>query len=399
VAVTRAIKRCYLVWGRFNTADTSAMAYLFHYGLTPEDNIKTEDLVSSLKTRGSEKNDEELLEDLKQLADKSKGTIELVPLPPDKGVEYAPPEDEKQEISSRQFSGKIDTSWKISSYSSMVSQRVPEEAVPDRDVSYASYDYPTDSGLERIERTDIFSFPKGARAGIFFHDIFEHLDFATSDYGYQEALVTNKLTAYGFDLKWRNAVCHMITRVLSIPLEIRTEALTLSSVPFKNRINEMEFYYPLNSFTPQQLEKIFSDHGTIQFPGNFPDRIGKLAFPFTKGFMKGYIDMVFHEKGRYYLVDWKSNLLGTRVEDYSKDVLNTVMSNDFYILQYHLYTLALYRYLWVRLPGFDYEKDFGGVFYIFIRGVDPDHGPEFGIYKDYPNPDLIHELARALIPG
>ncbi|MCK5193831.1 MAG: hypothetical protein KAQ71_08480, partial [Desulfobulbaceae bacterium] len=37
VALTRAIKRCYLVWGRFNTAETSAMAYLFHYGPKPED--------------------------------------------------------------------------------------------------------------------------------------------------------------------------------------------------------------------------------------------------------------------------------------------------------------------------------------------------------------------------
>ena len=399
VGVTRAIKRCYLAWGRFNTAETSAMAYLFHYGPAPDDDIKTEDLVSSVKTRISEKEDEELLEDLKQLADKSKGTIEIVPLFPDRGVEYVPPEDETEEICFRQFSGKIETAWKISSYSSMVSQRVPEEAVPDRDVSYDPYDYTTESGLERIASTDIFSFPKGARAGIFFHDIFEHLDFTVSDCGYKEALVTNKLTAYGFDPKWRDAVCDMITKVLSIPLEIRTEFLTLSSVQRKDRINEMEFYYPLNPFTPQQLEKIFSDHGTIQFPGNFPNRIGKLTFPSAKGFMKGYIDMVFREKGRYYLVDWKSNLLGTRVENYSKDVLNTVMSNDFYILQYHLYALALYRYLWVRLPGFDYEKDFGGVFYIFIRGVDPNYGPEFGIYKDYPSPDLIHELARVLIPG
>jgi exodeoxyribonuclease V beta subunit len=191
----------------------------------------------------------------------------------------------------------------------------------------------------------------------------------------------------------------MINRVLSIPLEIGTETLTLSSVPCKNRINEMEFYYPLNPFTPQQLEKIFSENGTIQIPGNFPDRVGKLTFPFAKGFMKGYIDMVFREKERYYLVDWKSNLLGTRVKDYSRDALNTVMSHDFYILQYHLYTLALYQFLRVRLPGFDYEKDFGGVFYIFIRGVDPDHGPEFGIYKDYPSPNLIHALAGALIPG
>ncbi|MGD9334025.1 MAG: exodeoxyribonuclease V subunit beta, partial [Desulfobacterales bacterium] len=360
VGVTRAIKRCYLVWGRFTTADTSAMAYLFHCGPTPEDTIKIEDLVSSVKKRVSEKKDEELLEDLKQLADKSKGTIELGPLPLDKDAEFAPPEDETEEISIRQFSGKIDTSWKISSYSSMISQRFPEEAAPDRDVSYDPYGYTTDGGLERIEIKNIFSFPKGARSGIFFHDIFEHLDFTASDYGYKEALVTNTLTAYGFDPEWRDAVCDMITKVLTIPLEIRTESLTLSSIQCKDRINEMEFYYPLNPFTPQQLEKIFSDHGTLQFPGNFPDRIGKLTFPFAKGFMKGYIDMVFHKKGRYYLVDWKSNLLGTRVENYSKDVLNMVMSNDFYILQYHLYALALYQYLWVRLPGFDYEKDFGG---------------------------------------
>jgi exodeoxyribonuclease V beta subunit len=78
--------------------------------------------------------------------------------------------------------------------------------------------------------------------------------------------------------------------------------------------------------------------------------------------------------------------------------LNTVMSNDFYILQYHLYTLALYQYLGIRLPGFDYEKDFGGVFYLFIRGIDPDRGPEFGIYRDFPRPELIKALARALIP-
>jgi len=191
----------------------------------------------------------------------------------------------------------------------------------------------------------------------------------------------------------------MINNVLSIPLEIKTEALTLSSVHCKDRLNEMEFYYPLNPITPRQLEKIFADHEGIELPAAFPDRIGTLTFPFSRGFMKGYIDMVFHEKGRYYLVDWKSNLLGTRVEDYSKDALNTVMSNDFYILQYHLYTLALYQYLRIRLPGFDYEKDFGGVFYIFIRGIDPDCGPEFGIYKDFPSPELIHALARALIPG
>jgi len=398
VALTRAIKRCYLVWGRFSTAETSAMAYLFHYGPKPEDDIKSQDLVNSLKTSISAKKDEALLEDLKQLASRSQGAIALAPLPLDDGVKYSMPEDEKGDTTCRQFSGNIETSWRISSYSSMVSQRVSEEAVPDHDVSYDSYGDIPEYGLESNKKTDIFSFPKGARAGIFFHDIFEHLDFADPDDGYKEELVTHKLTAYGFEPKWRDVVCHMINNVLSIPLEIKTETLMLSSVHCKDRVNEMEFHYPLNPITPRQLEKIFADHEGIEFPAGFPDRIGTLSFPFSRGFMKGYMDMVFHKKGRYYLVDWKSNLLGTRVEDYSKDALNTVMINDFYILQYHLYTLALYQYLRARLPGFDYAKDFGGVFYLFIRGINPDYGPEFGIYKDFPNPELIHELARALIP-
>jgi exodeoxyribonuclease V beta subunit len=109
--------------------------------------------------------------------------------------------------------------------------------------------------------------------------------------------------------------------------------------------------------------------------------------------------MVFYHKGRYWLVDWKSNFLGTCVEDYGKDALTEIMNNDFYILQYHLYTLSLYQYLQHRLPDFSYERHFGGVFYIFIRGVDPLRGPEFGIYKDLPDTGLINALLKALIPG
>ena len=399
VALTRAIKRCYLVWGRFRNAETSAMAYLFHYNLNPKDVIRKEGLVTSLKTTFLAKKNEDLLDDLKQLAGKSQGTIELVPLPFDSGVDYVALEDKKEKKSCRQFSGKIDTSWKISSYSYLVSQRAPEEAFPDHDAYHDVYRPIPESTLDLIEKTDIYSFPKGARAGIFFHDVFEHLDFASGDPEHKVQLVTDKLKAFGFEPKWQTPVCTMINRTLSIPLEINTTTITLSSVQCKDRINEMEFYFPLNPFTPKQLQQIFAVHGGIDLPVGFPDRIGKLTFPYTEGFMKGFIDLVFYEKGRYWLVDWKSNFLGSRVEDYGKDTLNQVMKNDYYILQYHLYTLALHQYLRQQLPDYRYEKDFGGVFYIFIRGVDPDLGPEFGIYKDLPNPKLIDALAQTLIPG
>ena len=113
--------------------------------------------------------------------------------------------------------------------------------------------------------------------------------------------------------------------------------------------------------------------------------------------MKGYIDMIFHSKGCYYLIDWKSNYLGERIENYAKKCLEKIMVDNYYILQYHLYTLALHLYLRFRMPDYNYETDFGGIFYIFIRGINYNHGPKFGIYKDRPSFHLINAMEKALV--
>jgi len=49
------------------------------------------------------------------------------------------------------------------------------------------------------------------------------------------------------------------------------------------------------------------------------------------------------------------------------------------------------------VPGYRYEKDFGGILYIFLRGIDPGMGPEFGIYRARPPEKLIKELSKELI--
>nr|MDK7288628.1 hypothetical protein [Escherichia coli] len=59
-----------------------------------------------------------------------------------------------------------------------------------------------------------------------------------------------------------------------------------------------------------------------------------------------------------------------------------------YDLQYQLYTLALHRYLRHRIADYDYERHFGGVIYLFLRGVDKEH-PQQGIYATRPNAGLI----------
>ena len=91
------------------------------------------------------------------------------------------------------------------------------------------------------------------------------------------------------------------------------------------------------------------------------------------------------------------------VHHYHPDALADAMSHHHYHLQYHLYTVALHRYLRWRLgSGYDYERNFGGVLYLFLRGMtggatprDPD-GQPFGVFYDRPSIALIDALSHLL---
>jgi hypothetical protein len=85
------------------------------------------------------------------------------------------------------------------------------------------------------------------------------------------------------------------------------------------------------------------------------------------------------------------------VEDYDEQGLASAMQKGYYILQYHIYSLALHRYLAWRLPGYDYETHFGAVLYVFLRGVDPDRGPQYGVYRARPSGRLIRAMEERLI--
>jgi exodeoxyribonuclease V beta subunit len=113
--------------------------------------------------------------------------------------------------------------------------------------------------------------------------------------------------------------------------------------------------------------------------------------------MKGFIDMVFEHDGRFYLADWKSNFLGNRKEQYHRDRLTEAMLEHHYLLQYHLYVMALHRYLLLRQPDYDYHCHFGGVYYLFLRGMEPAWGADYGVYCDRPEKELVERLCSEMI--
>lgn len=115
------------------------------------------------------------------------------------------------------------------------------------------------------------------------------------------------------------------------------------------------------------------------------------------GVLKGYIDLVFCWQDKFYLLDYKSNWLGENGLAYSQEAIQSSMIDHRYDLQYQLYTLALHRYLRNRLPDYDYQKHFGGVIYLFLRGIDVNN-PGYGIYHTIPAYELIHSLDKLFKP-
>jgi exodeoxyribonuclease V beta subunit len=397
VALTRAKERCYLVWGRFNEAETSALAYLFHHGGKGDNETIIERTEKHFRTL----HDEVLFNELKSVRDTSQGAIGLCEIPIRDGEKFLSRKKGDVQLSCRAFSAPIDREWRLASFSSLISGRPQDSDVADRD-TILMHDTGDELGVETMfgesEAWNIFSFPRGAKAGTCLHDILEHLDFTAGTGRAVQGLVGDKLAAYGFDASWNNTICGMLRNIVTVPLEVEKNYLTLSSIRNEDRLNELEFYFPMKSVSTRGLNRLFEKYTELLPVREFPERIGRLNFAPAKGFMRGFIDMVFCFEGRYYLVDWKSNHLGDRVSDYGQDAMAIAMGQELYNLQYYIYTMALHQYLRLRVPGYDYERHFGGVFYVFLRGIDP-FNPHVGIYRDRPSVELIGELCDKLITG
>jgi exodeoxyribonuclease V beta subunit len=390
VALTRARISCYLVWGSIRNTGTSAPAWLFHRpDPPPETNV-----VEALEERCRALSPGMMEEEVRQATAGALESIEILPLPDDRVDPLASGEKITKDLSLRRFTGRIDGEWRIASFSSLAlgARSAPES--PDHDeigpeAAFVEEPVP-------VPFDDILSFPRGARAGSFLHELLEHTNFKDVDKPETIDLVRSKCEVYGFDPKWTDAVMGMLHNLVSTSLSADLPGFTLSELGPENRLNELEFLFPMARMTPDLLSGAFQ-LGQKGIPVWMAETIGRLQFPPSRGFMKGFIDMVFQKGDRFYLVDWKSNFLGERIEDYRRERVDRAMETGFYGLQYHIYTLALDRYLALRIPNYRYRDHFGGVFYIFLRGVRREAGPDHGIFRDRPSEETIEALRECML--
>jgi exodeoxyribonuclease V beta subunit len=274
----------------------------------------------------------------------------------------------------------LESRWSISSYSGLAGEHV---------------------GIPRTSSSPVegpwANFPKGTTAGTLLHSIFEKIDFlavAGADLPQDES----EKVAKNLRLAQIDPEVHLATVVQGVQTILRSPCLatdsefSLSKLSHSDRSAEIEFY--LSAAHPDHARAPLTDHTLLEALGpQYP--VNLKAFQLA-GFLHGFIDLVFTWKNRWYILDWKSNYLGG---DYSRESIEAAMAENNYHLQYLLYTVAWTRYLRSSLKDFDYERDFGGVLYLFLRGVDAtldETGQPRGVFFKRPDATIINRLEALL---
>ncbi len=402
VALTRAKFRCYLVAGKIadstgrNRPETSPLAYLFH---SSEETKADPDLVGALAKEVKKLPADKMLQQLEELAAQGDGSIAIVPLPEAAvAPSYLPAAAEGAPLQCRIFTGLIERSWRVSSFTSFAAHDAAAPELPDRDgSSSAAAALPVAVAEQKPHGMNIFTFPRGANAGIFLHELFEKLDFSKALAEKNDDTLAASLDKHGYSRDWLPHMRTLLDNVLSTSLTAPEGSFSLADLRPGSWLTELEFFFPLKFVTSTSLAATLSKWSGHHSAVDLATLCRALRFNPAKGMVRGFMDMVFEQDGRYYLLDWKSNHLGYRLEDYSQEALKTAMGQNLYALQYLLYTVALNRYLSLRVRGYDYSTHFGGVLYFFLRGVNSERGEECGIFRDTPPKEMIADLTACLL--
>ncbi len=366
VAMTRAKFRCYLAWGHISGAANSAVANCLY------ENIR---LQSEFPKKFDGISETDFLEPFNQLNcgeelvhikfNNEKISDDIIVLSNGKKDEFQ---------AALKISRSIKQDWQVSSYSKIVSTAKHKQHNPLVNIERTHLSI-LDKNMESLTR---FNFPKGAKPGNFLHDILEHQIF---NQPIDQNNLEKRCLQYGYELKWLPCLTEWLVDILKADID----GFSLSELMEENKLSEMEFLIATNKVRSKELNYLLQKNHYLKDGQNFESLS-------IKGYLTGFIDLVFKRNGQYFVADYKSNYLGPSRIDYSKENCGEAMLNHNYHLQYLIYTLALHRYLKNKIKKYNYDKDIGGVYYLFLRGLSSTESDGLGVYYHKPSAELIEQL-------
>jgi len=221
-------------------------------------------------------------------------------------------------------------------------------------------------------RADNLDLRGGRHVGIFLHEAIEQLDF--DSFGDAPDLQTwtarddvrelfaRAMRRHGVDdPRWLDRGRELVFNALTARVALGETMLEVGLRRLKG-VREMEFAYPI----PER-------HHTLL--GNGPDG----AWTVGRGYIKGFIDFVFKRDQLMYFADWKGDLLPS----YEPDAVARHVERH-YRLQARIYSVGVVRLLAIHNER-DYDAKFGGLLYVFLRGVPHRGDGKTGFYFARPS--------------
>jgi exodeoxyribonuclease V beta subunit len=361
VAVTRARHHCALLWGRATGWNDSALARLLH----GHDGLGTLD-------------EEAMRADLEALGEASGGTIGSRP----PRIDLAPIEQDEAPgaaLNARQATRRFDQTGRIGSFTSLTGL---DEKVP------APRSEPPSPGAQAPLFAEL---PGGARTGLLLHSILERVDLSELHGTEAREIIEEHLRLHGFDPGLERAVQRDLKLVASIPLTAGEDPPRLVDLPRNRQLRELEFTLHAERPNLAGLASILRQHGEPRSAPEYHLRLADVGRQTLQRYLRGYIDLLFEWRGRWYVADYKSNALAS----YDAAAMAEAAQREHYVLQGQLYSAAAQRYLKQRLPAYDWATDWGGTLFLFLRGMRGGK-PSAGVLFDRQPAELLDAVDRWL---
>ncbi|MFH0902767.1 MAG: UvrD-helicase domain-containing protein [Pseudomonadota bacterium] len=249
--------------------------------------------------------------------------------------------------------------------------------------------------------------PGGTASGVFLHEVLAKVPLDTlsgglglhdwSAIGQIDDLFDQEGRRHGIDPAHLEHAKQLVFAALATPVVLPTGEQIPGLGLVEKCVREMDFFYPIPEAkiagTPKtaivttsaarlrRAERVAALHHFGGRPGDDAPRFpsserrgggvvlrrtsagsaGTLQPGSTRGLVKGYVDLVFEHRSRFYFVDWKS--------DFSTDSTRRALEEHVereYSLQIRLYSLAMTRLLRITSAA-EHDQCFGGFLYCFLR--------------------------------
>ncbi|WP_367680143.1 3'-5' exonuclease [Buchnera aphidicola] len=281
-------------------------------------------------------------------------------------------------ISLALFNRKITNYWDITSFSKLKKENLTTKKNEQKNLNNKNIIF-TENTLNP------YSFPRGRGFGSMLHKILKKCKFS---YKIEEKYIEKEIKSVKLNKEWIPIVKNWIYQIFH--KNINKNNLLLSNLKKNEYIKELKFYFP--------IKKIINEHKfneIIKFCSLKNQKIPFFNFKNKKGILTGFVDLVIFSNKKYYILEYKSNWLGNDNTFYSKKNIKKEIIKHRYDIQSLLYIIAVNRYLSNKIKKYDFNKNFGGFYFLFIRGMyleKNQNNKNDGIYHFLPEKKYIDEL-------